>query len=121
MKRHVGIIFITVLVLGMTSLAYFPLMGSDHANACGWGNPGGQDYVPQRRDSTGPAMSRPSITKEQAFDVAANHVKRLNPNLEVGQIRDAGGFYEAEILSEKREVIQLLGVDKLSGRLMLLN
>lgn len=49
------------------------------------------------------------------------HVKKLNPNLEVGRINDAGSFFEAEILSKDKEVVQLMGVDKESGRLMLIN
>jgi hypothetical protein len=51
----------------------------------------------------------------------SRHVKRLNPDLEVGRLNDAGSFFEAEIISKDHEVIQLMGVDKESGRLMLIN
>jgi hypothetical protein len=61
------------------------------------------------------------LTKEQVYDIVANHVSKLNPSLKVGKIDDAGGFYEVEIISDEKEVIQRLGVDKQSGRLMLIN
>jgi hypothetical protein len=48
-------------------------------------------------------------------------VKRLNPELKIGKITDNGGFYEAEVIAEDNEVIQLVGIDKRSGRLILLN
>lgn len=60
-------------------------------------------------------------SKEQAFDIVSNHIRKLKPDLRVGQINDAGNFYEAEILSTDNEVVQLIGVDKQSGRLMLIN
>ena len=34
---------------------------------------------------------------------------------------DAGGFFEAEVLSKDKEILQVIGVDKFSGRMMLLN
>ena len=43
------------------------------------------------------------------------------PKLEIGQVKDNGGFYEVEIVDEGQEIVQLLGVDKRSGRLILLN
>jgi hypothetical protein len=54
-------------------------------------------------------------------NIVTSHVKRLNPGLKIGQIKDSGGFYEAEILSEDKEVVQLLGVDKYTGLLILRN
>jgi hypothetical protein len=62
-----------------------------------------------------------ALSEEQAKDIVANYVKRLNPKLEVGKITDNGGFYEAEVIGEDNEVIQLVGVDKQSGRLIVLN
>jgi hypothetical protein len=77
--------------------------------------------VPQRRDSGDPVARRSFLTKEKAVEIVVKHVKKLNPNLEVGQVNDAGSFFEAEILSKDKEVVQLMGVDKESGRLMLIN
>ncbi len=123
MKRYVGIVITTVLFLAIVG-TYNLFIGPNHAVACGCGgsgSPGGGDYVPQRRGSSGSLAPSPSLTKEQAFDIVANHVSKLNPNLKVGKVNDAGGFYEVEIVSDGNEVIQRLGVDKESGRLMLIN
>ena len=118
MKRAVKIILSGILFLAVIGLAYTTFMGPGNANACNWGSQGGKDYVSQKRGSTGPLANRSTLTKEQAYDIVANHIKKLNPNLEVGDIKDAGRFYEAEVLSEGKEVIERLAVDKQSGRLM---
>ncbi len=117
MKRQMGIILVVVAFLALTGIGYTLLIGPGHANACNMGAPGGQDYVPQKQtrvDPTGPGG--PSVTQEQAFDIVTSHIKRLNPNLEVGQILDTGSFYQVEILSEGA-VIERLAVDKWSGSL----
>ncbi len=121
MKRYVGIIIMGVLFLAIVGTAYNHFIGPNDARACGRGRSGGGDYVPQRRGSSGSLAPSPSLTKEQAYDIVANHVSKLNPSLKVGKIDDAGGFYEVEIISDENEVIQRLGVDKQSGRLMLIN
>jgi len=122
MKRHFKTILTGILFLTLIGVGYSMFVGPDHAGACGWGRQGGQDYVPERRGNpTGPFAARPSLTKEQAVDIVSSHIKRLNPNLKVGQINDAGSFFEAEVLSADNELVQLIGVDKVSGRLMLIN
>ena len=123
MKRHFKTVFTGLLLLALIGIGFSMFIGPKQAGACGWGRSGGQDYVPERRGGgfTGPLAARSSLTKEQALDIVSNHVKRLNPNLKVGQINDAGSFFEAEILSGDNEIIQLMGVDKASGRLMLIN
>jgi hypothetical protein len=123
MKRYVGIVITAVLFLAIMG-TYSLFIGPNQVMACGCsgsGSPGGGDYVPQRRGSSGSLAPSPSLTKEQAYDIVANHVSKLNPNLKVGKVNDAGGFYEVEIVSDANEVIQRLGVDKESGRLMLIN
>jgi len=123
MKRVVNAVSTSVLFLTVLGLAYLLLAGPDPVSACNWGSPGGQDYVPQKRAPGGgeTAYNAPSMTKEQAYDVIASHIKKVNPNLSIGKINDAGSFYEAEIISENNEVVERLGVDKRSGRLILLN
>lgn len=69
----------------------------------------------------GSLSTKPFLTKEQAYDVVENHVRKLNPALKIGQIIDAGSFYEANVLAENGEVVQRLGVDKESGQIMLIN
>jgi hypothetical protein len=77
--------------------------------------------VPQRRGTTGNLARKAFITKEQAFEMVSRHVKRLNPNLKIGQLNDAGRYFEAEIMTKNNEVVQLIGVDKETGRLLLIN
>ncbi|MBW2450212.1 MAG: hypothetical protein JRE92_07300 [Deltaproteobacteria bacterium] len=119
MKKLTTPILIGSLILTIALLINF--VGLDIANACGWGQGGGQGYVPQRRDSNGFLAQKQALTEEQARDIVTKYVKRLNPNLEVGNLKDNGSFYEAEIIAEDNEVIQLVGIDKRSGRLIVLN
>ena len=119
MKRLTKPILTGSLILAIALMINF--VGSDIANACGWGQGGGQGYVPQRRDQNGYLAQKQPLTLTQARDIVTNYVKRLNPKLEVGKINDNGGFYEAEVINEGNEVIQLVGVDKQSGRLIVLN
>jgi hypothetical protein len=119
MKRLTKPILTGSLILSMALLINF--VGLDIANACGWGQGGGQGYVPQRRDSNDFMAQKQALTEGQARDIVTKYVKRLNPNLEVGKVTDNGGFYEAEIIAEDNEVIQLVGIDKQSGRLIVLN
>ena len=111
MTRLTKPILTASLILAIALLINF--VGLDIANACGWGQGGGQGYLAQK-----PAAA---LTEEQARDIVTKYVKRLNPNLEVGKVKDNGSFYEAEIIAEDNEVIQLVGIDKQSGRLIVLN
>ena len=119
MKRRIKPILTGSLIVAIALLINF--VGSDIANACGWGQGGGQGYVPQQRDQNGYLARKQPLTQEQARDVVTNYVKRLNPKLEVGKITDNGSFYEAEVIGEGNEIIQLVGIDKQSGRLIILN
>ena len=119
MTKRTKPIFTASLILAIALLINF--VGLDIATACGWGQGGGQGYVPQRRDSNGFLAQKQALTEEQARDIVTKYVKRLNPNLEVGNVKDNGSFYEAEIIAEDNEVIQLVGIDKQSGRLIVLN
>ena len=115
---------IRTITLGVSILALMGMMNFvavDIAGACGWGQSGGGDYVPQRRDSGGLWASKGDVSESQAREIVANYVKRLNPDLAIGEVKDNGGFYEVQIIDKGREVVQLLGVDKRSGRLILLN
>jgi hypothetical protein len=108
-----------VAVLSIAVLTQFAWVGL--ATACGWGQSGGGDYVPQRRDNGDIFAQKSAITEDQARDIVSSYVKRLNPDLGIGNVKDNGGFYEVEIMSKDQELVQLLGVDKRSGRLLLLN
>lgn len=108
-----------IAILSMVALTQF--IWTDIAAACGWGQSGGGDYVPQRRDSNGFLARKSAVTQEQARYIVSGYVKKLNPNLEIGKVTDNGGFYEVEVVDGDNEIVQLLGVDKQSGRLILLN
>ena len=112
---------LAVIVAVLTLAAAANFVALDIAQACGWGQSGGGDYVPQRRDSSGLWANKGDVSETQAREIVTNYVKRLNPNLEIGEVKDNGGFYEIQIVDQGREVVQLLGVDKRSGRLILLN
>ena len=123
MKRFLKIFFSGIIVMTLIGFGQLFIIGPDRASACGYnsGAAGGGDYVPQRRDLRGPIAQKTFLTKEQAADLASRHVKRLNPNLKVGQINDAGSFYEIQILNGTNDIVQRLGVDKQTGRLILIN
>jgi len=109
-----GIAILSIAVMAQLAL-------TDIAAACGWGKSGGGDYVPQRRDSGELLARKSAVSAEQARDIVSGYVKRLNPGLEIGKVTDNGGFYEVEVVDAGNEIVQLLGVDKRSGRLILLN
>jgi hypothetical protein len=119
MKKISKSVVMGIVVLSMVVLTQF--VWTDNSAACGWGQSGGGEYVPQRRDSVGSLAQKSAINEAQARDIVTSYVKRLNPDLEIGKIKDNGGFYEVEVISKGNELIQLLGVDKRSGRLLLLN
>jgi hypothetical protein len=108
-------------IVVLTIVAATGFIALDMAAACGYGQSGGGDYVPQRRDSEGFLAKKSAVSETQARDIVSSYVKRLNPDLEIGKVKDNGGFYEVEIIDAGQEVVQLLGVDKGSGRLILLN
>lgn len=108
-----------IVVLSIAVLTQFAWVGI--AAACGWGQSGGGGYVPQRRDNGGLFAQKSAVSEDQARDIVTSYVKRLNPDLEIGKVKDNGGFYEVEIMSKDQDLVQLLGVDKRTGRLLLLN
>ena len=112
------------IILGASILALMGMINFvalDIASACGYGQSGGGGYVPQRRDSGELLARKSAVSEDQAREIVSSYVKRLNPNLAIGKVQDNGGFYAVEIVDEGQEVVQLLGVDKRSGRLILLN
>jgi hypothetical protein len=108
-----------IAIFSMAAMTQF--VWTDTAAACGYGQSGGSGYVPQRRDSDGFLAQKSTVTEEQARDIVSGYVRKLNPDLEIGKVTDNGGFYEVEVVDAGNEIVQLLGVDKRSGRLILLN
>jgi hypothetical protein len=124
MKKYVGIILSVIFFIGVMGFSNIPYVGPDRAKACASsyrsGTPGGGDFAQNEGGTSDSYFNRPALTKEQAHDLVANHVKRWNPELEVGDIKDAGNFFAAEILSPENEIMGRLAVDKQSGRLMII-
>ncbi len=119
MKKISKRVTMAIVIFSMAAMTQF--IWTDLAVACGWGQSGGGDYVPQRRDSSRFLAQKTPVTEEQARDIVSGYVKKLNPDLETGKVTDNGGFYEVEVVDSGNVIVQLLGVDKRSGRLILLN
>ncbi len=119
MKKLSKTLLMGIAILSIAAITQF--VWTDIAAACGVGQPGGSGYVPQRRDSNGLLARKSAVSQEQAGNIVSGYVKRLNPDLEIGKVTDNGGFYEVEVVNGDNEIVQLLGVDKRSGRLILLN
>jgi len=123
MKTFGAVIVGGLLLLLVLGVAVSNFSGFGHAQACGrWGAAGGGDYVPQRRGPAGPLLNRaPTVTQEQAQELVASKVKKLNPELKIGKLQDFGSYYEAEIVGTNGDVVQRLGVDKESGQMIVIN
>ena len=120
MKKLSKTLVMGIVILSIAAITQF--VWTDIAAACGYnGGQGGSGYVPQRRDSNGLLARKSAVSQEQARDIVSGYVKKLNPDLETGKVTDNGGFYEVEVVDGSNEIVQLLGVDKRSGRLILLN
>lgn len=79
------------------------------------GTPGGGDFAPQRGYNQGPAFGpQGGLSVERARDIVANQLSRLNPAFQVGQSRDAGAYYEFDVLSQG-QTVDRLAVDKRTG------
>jgi hypothetical protein len=92
--------------------------------ACGWGSQGGADYVPQERNPQQQqhqvAKGQP-ISSDQAKAIVSRYIKPVNPQLAVATPNDAGPYYEVDLIGKNGETVQVLGVDKISGRIEVLN
>ena len=90
---------------------------------------GGADYVPQQRGSrgwwpgsySGNSGRGAALNQDQARNILARHVAKLNPELKVGPVEDAGSFYKADVFSKSNAVVDHLAIDKQSGRMMPVN
>ena len=91
--------------------------------ACGYGNQGGADYVPQQRNQQQQqqvAQGQP-LSSDQAKQLVAQYIKPVNPQLTVATPNDAGSYYEVDVLGKNGETVEVVGVDKYTGRIQVLN
>ena len=127
-----------VLVVGLAGFAFVffaaPYQslacGGRGGGSCGWGgSQGGAGYVPQQRGSrgwwpgsySGNSGRGAALNQDQARNILARHVTKLNPDLKIGPVEDSGSFYKASVFSKSNEVVDRLAIDKQSGRLMPVN
>jgi hypothetical protein len=134
MKKYLKTMGFGVVLIGFASFVFFFFVSpyqsaacGGGAGGCGWGgSQGGSDYVPQKRGSGGwwPGSStrnsnrEAALSEDQARNILARHVAKLNPDLKVGPVEDAGSFYKADVFSKTNEVVDSLAIDKQSGRMM---
>ncbi|MCB2190653.1 MAG: hypothetical protein KQI62_03760 [Deltaproteobacteria bacterium] len=79
------------------------------------GTPGGSDFAPQRGYGNQAVPNNGvALSPERARDIAANHISRLNPSLKLGPGRDAGAYYQFDVLAQGKTVDRL-AVDKANG------
>jgi hypothetical protein len=121
MKRFFIACFSITAVLAIITFGLPRVSGIRSAAACGWGQGGGEGYVPQRHDGNNTYAGKAALTQEQAHQIIQQYVTRLNSALKVGPVNDAGDLFEAEVYSSGNEVVQVLGVEKRSGRLVIVN
>lgn len=117
MKR----ILSTIAIFSVFGLGVFYLLPADYAVACGFRGAGGEGYGAQQRNS-GRVYQNNGVSREQAVEIVTRHISRLNSDLKVGKVNDAGPLYEAEIVSgQGEEILQVIGVYKQSGQLVVIN
>ncbi len=62
-----------------------------------------------------PSTGKPMGAKE-AEAIMKDYLKSSrNPNLKLGKIKDAGGAFEAEILTKKNDLVDRILIDKATG------
>jgi hypothetical protein len=137
MKGYFRTLGFGMMCIGLAGFAFLFVASPNQALACGrggggacgfGGSPGGADYVPQQRGSGGwwpgggysggNISNGAALSQNQAQNIMARHVERLNPELKVGPVEDAGSFYKANVFSKTNEVVDHLAIDKQSGRMM---
>ncbi len=105
-----------MVALTITMLLLIP---ATNLLACGWGSQGGADFVPQRRggDPQQQIVKRQPLSATQAQKIVSQYVKPLNPNITVGVPNDAGAYFVVDLVSKDGETVQVIGVDKYTGRM----
>ena len=69
-----------------------------------------RNYPPQYQQKNGP------LEDKDARGIVENYIKSTrNPNLEIGNIKDAGDVFEAEIVTKDKSLVDKVMIDKSSG------
>jgi hypothetical protein len=114
-----SIFFPRMARMATLAAALMLLVPATNLLACGWGSQGGADYVPQRRggDQQQKVAQQQPLSAEEAQQIVRKYVTPINPNLIVGKPNDAGPYFEVDLQSKDGETVQVIGVDKYSGRM----
>ncbi|UCF91127.1 MAG: hypothetical protein JSW39_23075 [Desulfobacterales bacterium] len=81
--------------------------GSGRGLDPGWMSQGDSPQYPQ---------SRGPLEENDARAIVNNYLDSMhNPNLELGQIKDAGDAFEAEIVTKDKSLMEKVRIDKSSG------
>jgi len=119
MKIYLKSVFTSLGIFSLLAGALYMVPLNNDALACGYNSSGGEAFTPKQQKSG--VYNNASLSKEKAVEIVASHIQRLNPDLKVGNVNDTGPLYEAEILSGDDEILQIIGVYKNSGRLVVIN
>jgi hypothetical protein len=94
-------------------------MGAGSGYGMGPGMMGGGMMGPgMMGPGSGPQYQQPqrALTEEEAKQVLGNYLNSMrNPNLKLGNIKDMGNSYEAEILTKDDSLVDRVLVDKYTG------
>jgi hypothetical protein len=121
MKKRLKSISAMIGFLSVVGVTTVLVPFGQESYACMMGGMGGMGYMPQQRNS-GSFDQNAIITRENAIEIVTRHINRLNPELRIGKVTDVGPVYEAEIISPgDEEILQIIGVHKQSGQLVIVN
>jgi hypothetical protein len=92
-------------------------MGHGYGFSRGSGMMGGYDgYGMGRSYRQQPQSTGKSIDTKEAEAIMNDYLKSTrNPSLKLGKIKDAGGAFEAEILTQKNDLVDRILIDKETG------
>jgi hypothetical protein len=77
---------------------------------------GWQGYGQQPGYQSDPQYKRSPLEKEEAKDMIHSQLRwSRNPNLKVGEIKDEGDFFEADVVTKDNSLVDKLRIDKDSG------
>ena len=116
-------LFIRRLSIIIAIIAALIILGSvSTLLACGYGSQGGADYVPRQQNPQQQQITKGQpISSDQAKEIVSRYIKPVNPQLAVATPNDAGPYYEVDLIGKNGETVQVLGVDKFTGRIQVLN
>jgi hypothetical protein len=81
---------------------------------------GGMDYYTPQRQGPNMQQTMPQgqgLSPAQAKQIVIRYIRPINPDLIVGEPNDTGASFEIDLRSKDGEIVQVIAVDKYSGRL----